>query len=553
MQKKQAKYVIALWFVVVLIFSILPGMAFAAEVSEETELSTEEWDVSRSKTATELNELFESQVTLSLPSAEKQLVTDVVLVLDKSTSTDLENQVLNILEDLKSQIEGTGAKINVGVVIFNKVANASEFMDLSTQFDEIETAIKQDFTSGTNTHAGLLAGKSMLDSDMEVESNRKFLIFVSDCITYMYHEAPTATAWSFWADGEKNWAGPDNWNSKYGTNAPPADWDTYLAEVENQIAIQGTTYEYPYGGTIVQSTPVEEQSSYANSVDKALYLTNQVYQEAVSAGYHCYAVTANQTSGIQYAWGSSFMNYLAEGKNISFDEIQNDIVYLVDSGSYVEDYMGYVSGDYNFNFVNDASALYLTVGRKKYEAINIDENTYGFKPLENGEYAYTVTYTQGNLEDTEHFVWNINESVTNFAPVQLTYTVKLDNPKSEAGVYGTYDSNGSKNYAGLYTNNSATLYPVNSFGDKGKPQIFAKPTVSYTVKEEPATPIEPTEPVAPVNPSDDVTPVTTTTEKAIHSPQTGDSSNTVIWITVAVMVSGAIIGTVFFVRKKKAE
>ena len=40
MQKKQAKYVIALWFVVVLIFSILPGMAFAAEVSEETELST---------------------------------------------------------------------------------------------------------------------------------------------------------------------------------------------------------------------------------------------------------------------------------------------------------------------------------------------------------------------------------------------------------------------------------------------------------------------------------------------------------------------------------
>ena len=40
MQKKQAKYVIALWFVVVLIFSILPGMAFAAEVSEETELSS---------------------------------------------------------------------------------------------------------------------------------------------------------------------------------------------------------------------------------------------------------------------------------------------------------------------------------------------------------------------------------------------------------------------------------------------------------------------------------------------------------------------------------
>lgn len=67
MQKKQAKYVIALWFVVVLIFSILPGMAFAAEVSEETELSTEEWDVSRSKTATELNELLNLRLLYLYP------------------------------------------------------------------------------------------------------------------------------------------------------------------------------------------------------------------------------------------------------------------------------------------------------------------------------------------------------------------------------------------------------------------------------------------------------------------------------------------------------
>ncbi len=50
MQKETSKICnSAFWFVVVLIFSILPGMAFAAEVSEETELSTEEWDVSRSK------------------------------------------------------------------------------------------------------------------------------------------------------------------------------------------------------------------------------------------------------------------------------------------------------------------------------------------------------------------------------------------------------------------------------------------------------------------------------------------------------------------------
>lgn len=47
MQKKQAKYVIALWFAVILMFSVLPGMTFAAEATKETETSTEEWDVSR--------------------------------------------------------------------------------------------------------------------------------------------------------------------------------------------------------------------------------------------------------------------------------------------------------------------------------------------------------------------------------------------------------------------------------------------------------------------------------------------------------------------------
>ena len=132
MQKKQAKYVIALWFVVVLIFSILPGMAFAAEGKDKVT-----WDSKSSFNSVAVLDLETSHSSVdssvsSDTSAEKQLVTDVVLVLDKSTSTDLENQVLNILEDLKSQIEGTGAKINVGVVIFNKVANVSEFMDLST-------------------------------------------------------------------------------------------------------------------------------------------------------------------------------------------------------------------------------------------------------------------------------------------------------------------------------------------------------------------------------------------------------------------------------------
>lgn len=122
---------------------------------------------------------------------------------------------------------------------------------------------------------------------------------------------------------------------------------------------------------------------------------------------------------------------------------------------------------------------------------NLRDCQYGFRPVDTG-YAYTVTYIRDDGKAGEHFVWNIQESVTNFAPVQLTYTVRLMNPRTEAGTYGIYDADGSnENAAALYTNNSAVLYPISSNGEKGPEQIFGKPTVSYQVivrKPEPEKP-----------------------------------------------------------------
>ena len=140
-----------------------------------------EWDVSKSKTATNLVKdgegNYTSDVTLSLPSAQEQLVSDVVLVLDKSTSADVEDQALAMLSSLKERLDATSAKIQVGVVIFNKeahVANGGKFFDLSKEYEAIEEAIRQEIKSGTNTHAGLLAGKAMLDSDTQVDASRKY-------------------------------------------------------------------------------------------------------------------------------------------------------------------------------------------------------------------------------------------------------------------------------------------------------------------------------------------------------------------------------------------
>ena len=72
-----------------------------------------EGGTSKSKTAEQLDENFKSQVALSLPSAEEQLVSDVVLVLDKSTSTGLKEQALEMLQNLKKEVQEKGAKVKV--------------------------------------------------------------------------------------------------------------------------------------------------------------------------------------------------------------------------------------------------------------------------------------------------------------------------------------------------------------------------------------------------------------------------------------------------------
>lgn len=57
------------------------------------------------------------------------------------------------------------------------------------------------------------------------------------------------------------------------------------------------------------------------------------------------------------------MKYLADGKTVSFEDIKNDILYAVDQDSTVEDYMGWVKDDYNFDL---KSIDRLTVGGRSF-------------------------------------------------------------------------------------------------------------------------------------------------------------------------------------------
>lgn len=58
------------------------------QIADFINTCTPKWTISKSKTATNLDSNYESKVTLSLPSAEEKLDSDIVFVVDKSESSE---------------------------------------------------------------------------------------------------------------------------------------------------------------------------------------------------------------------------------------------------------------------------------------------------------------------------------------------------------------------------------------------------------------------------------------------------------------------------------
>lgn len=292
-----------------------------------------------------------------------------------------------------------------------------------------------------------------------------------------------------------------------------------------------------YGAIIINPKPAAENfitgvvdgilyasnPAHAMNYERAHYESAKAYKAMVDAGYNCYALcsenpnyqnnseyiklgagyTGTSTSQI----GHSFMNYLAtlggqkeaptlwdyerdaEGNMLStknvlqedfFESIKEDIVYTCSAGSYVEDFIG-CNKNGDFEFVEDASTMTLTVGSVTYQAAKVDTAKH---IDENGEiakssYAFTSTaeaaegptfwldYYYGDGKTTERFVWTFGETIYKNAPVSLTYRLKL---KDKQELPGTYI---------VITNNSATFTPVDSDGVTGDEEYFPIPELDY--------------------------------------------------------------------------
>ncbi len=467
------------------------------------------WDHSKDKTATELDNNFNSRVTLSLPSAEKELVSDVVFVLDKSScEEDVTTEALAMLADLGASVKDTGASIKVGAVQFaGRAVVSCELTELTEEAiaegGAIYSGLKDGkIKSGTNLQAGLLEAQKMLEADKDVEDSRKYVIVITDGLTRQFL-AENGTLMTIYngldADGGRVWGSPSGWcvanefvDGEYGI--PGGDWDTYYAAVNENVEKDGNTYAHDYD--VYGSTPSgenipdpyvpqgETSLTHALCLDRAIYEADKVYSELEAANYHCYAVFADNSAA--NTLGKAFVDYLNDGAVLDFDAIQNDIYYLLDAGSQVVDIIGQEKdnkgNDYNFDVVN-LENMTITVGGAELnkEMIQSDEfpgsTTYGFfkGEIADGNYDFVVTYYPDGVADAdgetrEHFVWSINVPVGNFAPAQFSYDVHLTNPQKAKGEYK------------VETNVEAVLTPKDSNGTAGKPETFPVPELTYEVK-----------------------------------------------------------------------
>jgi hypothetical protein len=520
------------------------------------------WEYSKSKTATNLDKDYQSDVSLTLPSAEQQLTTEICFVLDGSSYSKTSESALKLLSSLKDAVAESGAKVQVDIVGFKRIAYDDGSYDLATQYDEIARAFQQKHSGGTNMHAGLLLAKEVLARDTSIPDSRKYMILVSDGDTYLYCKngdyttpysrsfIPVANAGGTAYGGfyDESWYYP---SAPYGTNVgrPKTNdvtaWDSYLKDVADRNAeSNGNSYEYVWNyydhnwqsmtpdqvsadGFKTMPTgnaPTGKNTRQASNMDMAYLYAASTYSE-LAQKYNCCALQA-QSLNTADGGKSAFMGYLnnvGNGGTVDFRTIQNEIVYYLGAGSTVEDYMGYSDGNYNFDLDDPKSMVIAVKGadgnQKTYDAVKIGENKYGFKPVaDSGKdtaYSYIVEYFPGDQQETEHLVWIINVPVTNFEHVSLNYKVKLINPKTKPGNYGQYDANGSQNYDGLYTNGKAVLNPIDSKGQAGAPEEFAKPTVSYTVS---STPTPSPTPTATPTATPSATPAPTSSPTAKPTP-----------------------------------
>lgn len=571
------KRILACLLALVMLIGAMPVMALAVDAGGTT---VPMLDVSKSKTATALDANGQTQITLSLPSAEMKKTLDVVFVVDNAfpaKNHDAANKAAALLDELREMSQEGNLNINVGLVIsggYVPVLNYDQLKHDEFKLKDIKTAweqLRKDIVDpewknkpgrkGSNIQAGIETGLAMLEKEDQADKENKYLILISDGGAFSWYDKETGKAWSkvyyqfskekaeeektFSEDKQSElyyWCNPHDFQQRYkqdsSTEAIGYTRDDFTAlmnktaaEVDKNSIPQPDTslwnptkfsksdkkektqYQYGYAwhevSGVFADPSVECAYNAISMLENPDYITSReaaLYHTAKSIEYASERVNFIFVSFPYYPakvglFGvtESFKDYVAQYENVKlyrvdgegeedkyptgytvteknevFGSIKTDLVQLVATGSEVKDTIGS-----NFELVSIDS---LTVDGQKLDCTR-SGNTYNFGDNA-GQPRFVVTYDAEN----KMLTWNIYKTITKANTVQLKYTLKLTNPKSEAGTNGVNDLNGDgkedttgrvyHHTEALYTNENAYLFPMDSTSHYGKKQEFPKPSVA---------------------------------------------------------------------------
>ena len=482
------------------------------------------------KTATALKEDF-TDVTLQIGAdstiVENKTISDVVFVLDKSTSVDVREEAAAMLEELLKRAGEN--KIQVGVIIFNRSTDCClELTELNNDnYETIKNALLAEMSSGTNIEAGIRKGLEMLAADKEVADSAKHLVLVTDGVTYMWG-APPSTIY--------NEVNPDNisriWASPSVCEFYPIGTDSkYIASFQNAaqwLSDQGEALSAvidektcSYDDFDAESDPylTLEKDRYT-CCEAALYMTGLAWEEAASR-YHCYAYASGKYEDT-YPWAPAFIGSLDTIGGISgqipadvsgmFDQVKSDvlkkILFSIEKGV-VTDIIGE-----KFDLASLSSITMKKGGAVLSGKIDVESNRVIWGTNE----EYSVSYYK-SADGKEVLTWQINEPVEE--PISLIYTLKLVQKENKAGTYTPP------------TNENAVLEYTGTDGSHGILE-FPIPTVKYTIDEKGHT-----------YDDDGDDEISKTTQENKDNPETGAKD----LVNVSVLLMATSAAAVFFVRK----
>ena len=562
------KRILACLLALVMLIGLLPVTALAVDAGGTT---VPMLNVSKSKTATALDANGQTQITLSLPSAEMKKTLDVVFVVDNAfpkDNHDAANKAAALLDELLKMSQEGNLNINVGLVIsggYVPILHKHDLENIETAAGPIQTDIADpkwkgvEGRKGSNIQAGIETGLAMLEKEDQADKENKYLILISNGGAFSWYDKETGKAWSkvyyqfskekaeeektFSEDKQSElyyWCNPHDFQQRYkqdsSTEAIGYTRDDFTAlmnktaaEVDKNSIPQPDTslwnptkfsksdkkektqYQYGYAwhevSGVFADPSVECAYNAISMLENPDYITSReaaLYHTAKSIKYASERVNFIFVSFPYYPtrvglFGvtESFKDYVAQYENVKlyrvdgekdkypagytvtekdevFGSIKTDLVQLVATGSEVKDTIGS-----NFELVSIDS---LTVDGQKLDCTR-SGNTYNFGDNE-GQPRFVVTYN----DTTKMLTWNIYKTITKANTVQLKYTLKLTNPKSEAGTNGVndLDGDGKEDATGrpytdseaIYTNESAYLFPMDSTHNKGEQQEFPKPSVA---------------------------------------------------------------------------